>query len=63
MVVAHNPGVTQLVNHLANEHFDNIPTCGVACILFDIDSWSELNNKGTLGFFIFPKMFKQNNIL
>ena len=62
MVVAHNPGVTQVVNHLAKEHFENIPTCGMACILFDIKSWSELKNNGTLGFFIYPKMFKQNKI-
>ncbi|MGB0805405.1 MAG: SixA phosphatase family protein [Salibacteraceae bacterium] len=62
MLVAHNPGVTQVVNYLANEHFENIPTCGIACILFDIKSWSELKNNGTLGFFIYPKMFKQNNL-
>lgn len=62
MVVAHNPGVTQVVNHLAKEHFENIPTCGMACILLDIDSWSDLTNNGTLGFYIYPKMFKQNNL-
>ena len=60
MIVAHNPGVTLVVNYLANEHFENIPTCGMACILFDINSWSEIKNNGTLGFFIYPKMFKQN---
>ena len=58
MIVAHNPAVTLVVNHLANEYFENIPTCGVACILFDINSWSELSNKGTLGFYIYPKLFK-----
>lgn len=60
MIVAHNPGVTQVVNFLANEHYENIPTSGMACILFDIKSWSEIKNNGTLGFFIYPKMFKQN---
>lgn len=62
MIVAHNPGVTQIINHLANEHFENVPTCGVACILFDINTWSDLKNNGTLGFYIYPKMFKQNNL-
>ena len=62
MIVAHNPGVPQVVNHLVNEHFENTPTCGMTCILFDIDSWSDLKNNGTLGFFIYPKMFKQNNL-
>ena len=60
MIIAHNPGVSQAVNYLANEHFENIPTSGMACILFDINSWSEIKNNGTLGFFIYPKMFKQN---
>ncbi len=63
MIVAHNPGVTQVVNFLAKEHFENIPTSGMACILFDIESWSDLKNNGKLGFFIYPKMFKQNIVL
>lgn len=61
MIVAHNPSVTQVVNHLANEHFENIPTLGIACILFDDKSWSTIKNNGKLGFYIFPKMFKQKN--
>ena len=59
MIVAHNPGVTQFINYIANEFFDNIPTSGMTCITFDITSWSELENNGVLGFFIYPKMFKQ----
>ena len=59
MIVAHNPGVTQTVNFLANEHFENIPTSGISCILFDIKSWDEVKNNGTLGFFIYPKMFNK----
>jgi len=59
MIVAHNPGVTQSVNFLAKEHFENIPTSGTACILFDIDTWKEVKNNGTLGFFIYPKMFNK----
>lgn len=58
MLVGHNPGVTDLVNHLAKENFENVPTCGVACVLLDITSWSEISKKGTLGFFIYPKLFK-----
>ncbi len=61
MIVAHNPGVTQVVNHLANEHYENIPTLGIACILFDDKSWSTIKNHGKLGFYIFPKLFKQKN--
>ena len=59
MIVAHNPGVTQTVNFLASEHFENIPTSGISCILFDVESWEEIKNNGTLGFFIYPKMFNK----
>ena len=59
MVVAHNPGVTQLVNYLANENFGDIPPTGMACVTFDITSWNEIKNNGNLGFFIYPNMFKQ----
>ena len=62
MVVAHNPGVTQVVNYLAHEHFENIPTCGIACILFESKSWKDIKNNGKLGFYIYPKMFKQNHL-
>jgi phosphohistidine phosphatase len=60
MIVAHNPGVTQVINYLATEHFENVPTSGIACILCPIDSWSELKNNGKLGFYLYPKMFKTN---
>ena len=59
MIVAHNPGVTQTINFLASEHFENVPTSGIGCILFDVESWEEIKNNGTLGFFIYPKMFKK----
>lgn len=59
MIVAHNPGVTQLINYVANENFNDIPPTGMACVTFDITSWNELKNNGNLGFFIYPNMFKQ----
>ena len=58
MVVAHNPGVSQLINFVANEHLQDVPTTGMACVTFDITSWKEIKNNGNLGFFIYPKMFK-----
>jgi len=59
MLIGHNPGVTQSVNFLASEHFENVPTSGIACIIFDIESWKEVKNNGKLGFFIYPKLFKK----
>lgn len=57
-LVGHNPGVTDALNKLAGEHFENMPTSSMGCVIFDVDSWSEINGNGKLGFFIFPKMFK-----
>lgn len=42
MLVGHNPGMTALVNALADAGLDNLPTCGVARIGFDVDSWARL---------------------
>ena len=41
-LVAHNPGVTDLINALAEVRIDNVPTCGIARLRLDIDRWNEL---------------------
>ena len=59
MLLAHNPGMTYLVNHISDARLDNLPTAGVACIEFDIDSWKELETKtGKLLWLEFPRMFE-----
>lgn len=58
MIVGHNPEITMTVNFLSGEHIENIPTTGVACILFDIKDWKNVSNNGKLGFYIYPKMFR-----
>ena len=57
MLVAHNPGLTELGNYLGESlSIDNIPTCGVLCLDFAIDKWEELSpQQGQLVFFDFPK--------
>jgi len=56
MMFGHNPGFTDLNNVINTVKIDNIPTCGVVCIDFDIASWSELTEgQGTLVFFDYPK--------
>lgn len=56
MIFGHNPGWTDLTNHLAGSKIYNIPTCGVAEIDFDIHSWAEIDaKKGKLIFFDYPK--------
>ena len=47
MLVAHNPGITELANRVSDARIDNIPTCG--CFVIEtgegIDSWAELRQK------------------
>jgi phosphohistidine phosphatase len=44
MVFGHNPGLTEFANRLsADEHIDNIPTCGTFTALYDVRDWAELD--------------------
>ncbi len=42
MLFGHNPGMTYLVNDLSDLDLDNLPTCGVAVLQFDVNSWTEI---------------------
>ena len=53
----HNPGMTDFLNRYTDGYVDNIPTCGVAIIDFDVDKWNETDSKpGKLIEFLYPKM-------
>ena len=54
MVFGHNPAITEVINLLGNEVFDNVPTTGLTAIEFDTASWSNLGKGRTL-FNLFPK--------
>jgi phosphohistidine phosphatase len=56
MIFSHNPGLTALTNYLSGTDIYNIPTCGIAEIDFDINSWKEIGeSKGQLVSFDYPK--------
>ena len=56
MIVGHNPAMTSLLNVLGKAGVDNMPTCAVAVISFEMASWSELNaTSGILLAYDFPK--------
>jgi len=61
MLFGHNPAMTDLANLLTKGAFvDNIPTCGIYAIQFEIDSWKTLDRKmGELLFFEYPKKHQQ----
>ena len=56
MLFGHNPDLTSLANYLSNQQVDNIPTCGVFCVDFDVKSWQDIEKgKGIFKFFDYPK--------
>ncbi len=57
-VVGHNPGITELVEHLLPDvHLDNLPTAGVFSILSDVKRWQDVAmGNCTLDFYDFPKL-------
>ncbi|MBL7934102.1 MAG: histidine phosphatase family protein [Bacteroidia bacterium] len=57
MVFGHNPAITNICNELSTElYFDNIPTCGVISLRFEVNSWKQLEpKKGKLNFYEYPK--------
>jgi phosphohistidine phosphatase len=56
IVCGHNPGLTELANLLTGSEIDNIPTCGMAVIDLDMDSWSGITTaSGSLHRFDYPK--------
>lgn len=60
MVFGHNPGFTDLANQLSGDmFFENIPTCGIVSLSFNVKKWSAVEFKtGTVNYFQFPKEFK-----
>jgi len=42
MVVGHNPGLTALTNVLSQSDLENVPTCGVVELAYDVDRWVEI---------------------
>ncbi len=57
-LVAHNPGMTDLCNHLSGESIANLPTCAVAVIEFDLDDWQAVNqDMGRLVLYEFPRKY------
>jgi len=60
MLIGHNPSFTRLANYLTEQYFDNIPTCGVVAIAFDVLEWKMIEkNSGKVMFFEYPKKHRQ----
>lgn len=57
MVFGHNHAITAFVNTYGDKYIDNVPTCGVVIIEFDIEEWHSLKPGKTLTT-IFPRDLK-----
>ena len=58
LVLAHNPGITEAFYDLAHLRIDNVPTAGVGCITFEVDSFKNIAPyNARLEYFIYPKMY------
>ena len=58
MIFGHNHAVTAFVNTYGTILIDNVPTCGVVIITFNIKDWKDLI-KGETITTLFPKDFKK----
>ena len=58
-IFGHNPGLTDVINDLSNFYLDNLPTCAICGIEFEIDKWNEiLHRTGRKFLYDFPKSRK-----
>lgn len=56
MLFGHNPGLTELANHLGPREIPNLPTCGVLHLRFDAVAWAVVGYvRGDEVLFDFPK--------
>ncbi|MGA1196934.1 MAG: SixA phosphatase family protein [Candidatus Latescibacterota bacterium] len=56
MVIGHNPYMTDIVRFLSGEDIDEMPTCGVFGLAFEVDVWSAIKNgRGLKLFYNVPK--------
>ena len=42
--VGHNPGLTDFVNHVSSFFINNVPTCGIVVMTFNIDAWESVGH-------------------
>lgn len=58
MLFSHNYGITHFANFISDSGIENIPTCGLVRIDFEMESWKEITEtKGKLIYFEYPKKY------
>ena len=57
-LVAHNPGLTEFCNYLTGDNLANLPTCGIASIDLELDTWRAVyRDTGRLTRFEYPRKY------
>lgn len=58
LIFGHNPTFTSLANRFTNDYIANIPTCGIAKVEADIQTWQDFNETNArLVDFYYPKQY------
>ncbi|OEK08392.1 histidine phosphatase family protein [Flavivirga aquatica] len=57
MIFGHNHAITAFVNTYGSQYIENVPTCGIVIIQFDIKKWNDLILGKTIKT-IFPSSLK-----
>ena len=57
LLFGHNHAITAFVNTYGSKNIDNVPTCGLVSIDFNIDKWDDLK-QGTTIKTLFPRDLK-----
>ncbi|RDH83890.1 MAG: hypothetical protein DIZ80_07070 [endosymbiont of Galathealinum brachiosum] len=56
MIVGHNPGMSEIVDYYVDGSVDDMPTCSVAIVQFDVSNWKDVKvASGDLLAFEYPK--------
>lgn len=56
IIFGHNPGLTYLINEICDFDLDNLPTCAVCGIEFEMESWKDIHStKGHQFYYDYPK--------
>ena len=56
VLFGHNYACTEFANWYTNRPIENVPTCGVVAIDFEVEDWSKTTKKnGVVRFFEYPK--------
>jgi len=55
ILLAHNPGISELAEQLTGCSFGNIPTCGIITLQWPVQHWTALSGRARLLHFDYPK--------